>query len=555
MVIGVLASVRCPALLGRLLGALCVALLVTVTAVRAVAQDAGTAAEATGVSPERALRGNILTVTGRGFTGGERLRLCFAPVRANDECTPQPTLRLATTPTSVAAVLLTDTPLTRYRVEIEIAGKWQAVGDVHVVPSEVVVTNVAPPIPFLSKDGTFSLTLFGSGFSILPDENILVFDDMPALQPCPLRGCGEGGTALSERRVIATVGPLQREITYRGIPESYHGIHQIRVAVGNVMISAPQRVTFAQVEEGTPLLIALAVVALLAGLLYLGLRQRLRQTAAGKLSIAGALFLDEERLAYSLSKLQFYAWTFASLLAYLYLSAARSLVQGKLELSAVPEGLPGVLLAAVGTTVLATTISGVKGAQGAGEFRPRFADFFTHGGVVAPERLQFFLWTVIGVLSFLTVTLLHSPDEIQDLPAIPEGFLTLSGISAAGYLGGKLARKPGPRITAVTPFASGTRAAGAPFEGLLVEGERLSTAAGSSLLIGSKETAQEPVGVDIKDPVPQSDTREPGLVRRMALISRTPAPDWLQPGKGRFYLTIVNPDGQKHVWPYELPTS
>ena len=539
----------------RLGAALWAGALATVWSPTTFGQDAF---KITGIEPERVERGGIIRVTGIGFTGSERLRLCFTPVTDQESCNAQPLLKLEATPTSVAATVLTDTPLTSYRVELLAGDRSFAVGNVEVGPGDVTITNVAPPTPYPAED-EFSLTLFGSGFSIRPDENILVFDDMPALQPCPARGCAEN----QEGRVQAKVGPLQREITYTGIPFAYHGIHDIRVAVGNSVVSAPQRVTFAQVKEGTPLIVAASVVTGLLIALYFALRQRRRQIPGGSISLGEALFLDEERSAYSLSKFQFYAWTFASLLAYLYLTAARSLVQGSLELSAVPEGLPGVLLASVGTSVLATTISGVKGAQGAGEVGPSFADFFTHGGVVAPERLQFFLWTVVGVLSFLTITLLHPPGEIQDLPAIPETFLTLAGISAAGYLGGKLARKAGPRISAVSPVwrGPGTRGSGQPFGGLSVEGERLSAAPTARFLIGPTATEQAPIEVDIKDPEMQPGATEGDLYRRMVLVPRGAGagvtPEWLAPARGgkRFYLTIVNPDGQKHVAFYDLPES
>ena len=38
------------------------------------------------------------------------------------------------------------------------------------------------------------------------------------------------------------------------------------------------------------------------------------------------------------------------------------------------------------------------------------------------------------------------PSTLKDLPKVPDGFLYLMGVSSAGYLGGKVVRKPGPVI-------------------------------------------------------------------------------------------------------------
>jgi hypothetical protein len=87
--------------------------------------------------------------------------------------------------------------------------------------------------------------------------------------------------------------------------------------------------------------------------------------------------------------------------------------------------------------------------KGAGEVGPNFSDFITTGGVVAPERFQFLVWTLIGIGSFMMIVFLSPPISIQDLPPVPDGFLQLMGISAAGYVGGKLVRKAGPKIDSV----------------------------------------------------------------------------------------------------------
>lgn len=137
-------------------------------------------------------------------------------------------------------------------------------------------------------------------------------------------------------------------------------------------------------------------------------------------------------------------------MGYVFLTASKSHVRGDFAFAGVPDDLPGILFASAGAAVLSVGISGTKGSKGAGEKSPSPSDFLTTGGVVAPERLQFFVWTIVGVASFLGLVFQYSPDRIHELPKIPERFLELMGISAAGYLGGKLARKAGPTLDSVT---------------------------------------------------------------------------------------------------------
>jgi hypothetical protein len=74
------------------------------------------------------------------------------------------------------------------------------------------------------------------------------------------------------------------------------------------------------------------------------------------------------------------------------------------------------------------------------------ADFICTGGLVTSDRFQFFIWTLVGCAGFLSLVLLQDPAAFKDLPDVPSGFLYLMGISATGYLGGKLVRLPGPIV-------------------------------------------------------------------------------------------------------------
>jgi len=217
--------------------------------------------------------------------------------------------------------------------------------------------------------------------------------------------------------------------------------------------SAPQDLFVVDASRNTPRNYAIGITAALVVLIWFLLRAggRTMQTESEKRSyFMKALFIDDATQTYSLSKCQFYAWTGAAMLGYIFFAVAKSIIQGSAAFPDVPGGLPGILLYSAGTSVLATGITSTKGSKGSGEIHPTLADFITNGGVVAPERLQFVVWTVAGVFTFLTIVFKSDPLTVSDLPKIPDGFMQLMGISSAGYLAGKLARKPGPVISVVS---------------------------------------------------------------------------------------------------------
>jgi hypothetical protein len=69
--------------------------------------------------------------------------------------------------------------------------------------------------------------------------------------------------------------------------------------------------------------------------------------------------------------------------------------------------------------------------------------------VFAPERLQFFVWTILGAITFVVATLAQDPGTASEMANIPDTFNQLMGASSLGYLAGKFARKPGPVIKSV----------------------------------------------------------------------------------------------------------
>ena len=95
----------------------------------------------------------------------------------------------------------------------------------------------------------------------------------------------------------------------------------------------------------------------------------------------------------------------------------------------VPENLPGIIFISASTSFLAQGITNMKGPKGAGDARPSLGDLITSGGIVAPERFKFLVWTVLGGLAFVDLVFLEAPDVIQTLLKVPGGFLQLMGAS------------------------------------------------------------------------------------------------------------------------------
>ncbi|HEX3877046.1 MAG TPA: hypothetical protein VHW24_08680, partial [Bryobacteraceae bacterium] len=198
---------------------------------------------------------------------------------------------------------------------------------------------------------------------------------------------------------------------------------------------------------------ALATI-LLAGLVILMLRVSLRPTVIhGDNYVGRALFLDKETNSYSLSKFQFYVWTLVAIFGYVYLLISKNIFQHYFGLPAVPAGLPGIVGIAGGTAVGSQIVTNINGPKGSGQIKPSLADFVTTGDVVAAERVQFFVWTIIGALGFVLAVVRLDPRVLKELPDVPSSLLAISGLSAFGYLGGKLARNPGPVISEVMVHA------------------------------------------------------------------------------------------------------
>lgn len=268
---------------------------------------------------------------------------------------------------------------------------------------------------------------------------------------------------------------------------------------------------------------------------------------ADGLSLTGRLLLDRSNMTFSLSKLQFYGWTAVSVAAYVFYVTGRVLVQGVWEWSAsdIGSGLPLVFLTSAGTAVVTSGVNSATGGKGSGEYHPSLADLITSGGVVAPERVQFLVWTMVGWLSFLFFTFAVGPDHLTQLPSVPDGFIQVMGASSLGYLGGKLARGPGPQVRGGTLEG----AAGNP-RVLTITGSNLDTEGAAYQLQATGMPA-----LTLKHDWLKTDRSriEPNK-RATRLVFEIPDADYVAhaaaaaaPDK-TWEFTISNADGEKSVW-------
>ena len=347
-----------------------------------------------------------------------------------------------------------DFRLGAYRVELRLGSEsFPACEPLSVVPAQgwqVKLDPFQPEGAEIDKDQV-DVSLLGSGFSTGNPADNRIFINGQLLENVKWEPCDKDKNSV----VFADLKSGER-IDLCHIPAKDREQLAFQIKQGDLTTEL-RTFRLYRFAYGRPVVASIAaVISLAAGLLVLGLiRLLLRKHSSSGANVLDTLFLDSETDTYSLSKFQFYVWTVAAVFGYCYLVISRIVVQ-RLSWPDIPEGLPAIIAVGAGTAVGAQFVSNVRGPKGSGAESPSFGDLVTSGGVAAPERIQFFVWTLIGFGAFILSVLKHSPYTIQQLDAVPTGMLTMMGISSAGYLGGKLARKPGPIINeiSVTPSES-----------------------------------------------------------------------------------------------------
>jgi len=418
------------------------------------------------------------------------------------------------------------------------------------------INAMSPIAAYRDEHGVNTMTVLGSGFR--KDASSFYFLTLKTPRQCNALAVNEPKINCFDLNVDS---PRQITLAFHSLDpggDYYRGPHEFLINVDGIDTNTS---SFALINhsKNLPLTFALlgtvVVFAFMFLLIYSG-RDGIRQTFGTKTYLSRALFLDVPTCSYSLSKCQFYVWTVAAVLGYLFLAVSKSYVQGSASFPDIPSGLPGILLGSAGTAVLATGITTFKGNKGAGDPVPRFSDFVTTGGVVAADRLQFAVWTVVGVLTFLTIVFKTDPRNINDLPAIPSGFLELMGISAAGYVGGKLARKAGPTLDAISISSDKPtlESPGKPNHLLFqLTGGGLSQSA--SFTIDGEPIFPDTIrGKDDNSKIPeivQPDPVDSNFARILRFKVTQPRDSWLG-GTAEHSFTIANPDSQRATRTFQI---
>jgi hypothetical protein len=415
------------------------------------------------------------------------------------------------------------------------------------------ITAVSPAAAFIGDQNFNRVTVIGVGFNrwsdAAPDDKAKAsihfqFSEKPTPVAC---------TVGNDRNCLKTelVSDRQINLEFHGLDskrEYFNGPLKFGVEVGRAW-TPPAALSLVDSGIHMPMVVAVLIFIFLLLVVFLLLLsgKALVQRMSGKSYYLSALFLDVPTNTYSLSKCQFYAWTGAAVLGYVYLAVSKSFVQGSNVFPDIPSGLPGILIASVGTVVVSSGISSAKGDKGAGNPGPNLSDFIASGGIVAPDRLQFVIWTIIGIATFLSIVMLSDPSSINDLPTIPPGFLQLMGISSAGYLAGKLVRKAGPTINAITVSGSPDKIT------FQLTGSGLSRSALFNIdqLPIYPDTIIGPDGQPGLPEIVQSDQAisDPDYARILKVTVVKAPPTWLA---GPHNLTITNPDAQRATWPFQV---
>jgi hypothetical protein len=273
---------------------------------------------------------------------------------------------------------------------------------------------------------------------------------------------------------------------------------------------------------------ALGVLALLTLLIYVLFRVFYKvATGQQRFNFVKMLLLEQENQTYSLSRAQFLGWLVVIIFCYLFLYYAHGFIEGKWYFPNLGNAVYAFFIS-LGTLVVAQGTSLAQGPKGAGELHPSLADLVVHGGVLALDRVQQVIWTLIALGMFVRITI-STYATASALPEIPMELVALMGLSSAGYLGGKIIRGAGPIIEDVVPSGSLV---------LNVKGRQLSKDA--FVWFDGAQMAKdkvEPVADDTSDPVK--------FAKELKLTLDMTMEGW---NTGRHAITVINPDAQRADW-------
>ena len=296
-----------------------------------------------------------------------------------------------------------------------------------------------------------------------------------------------------------------RKLIVYGYPRghAYQGPMEVRVFTKSGMSGWSASFTLSRVNYRIVVAVSFGIFALLMYIVYRLVTKGMQDyTVAGRsYSPLAGFLIDKTTDTYSLSKFQLLALSMVAFFGYVYVFLCRVLVQWQFAFPDIPDNYPTLLAISAGTTAAAAGLQAARGGgNGGGPVHPGPADFICNGGAVVADRFQFFVWTLIACIGFIALILLQDPATVSGFPSFPNGLLYVMGVSAAGYLGGKAVRNPGPTIKRITVAIGATNSADLD---VVLDGANLDkdakfridgAAQTSSGTVGWSQAAGEPAG-------------------------------------------------------------
>jgi hypothetical protein len=409
------------------------------------------------------------------------------------------------------------------------------------------LTPLQPSAYPVSDGKVTSYTLRFSGWSGVPAHVFQPADPavrlgQNVLGPCPQKDgadCYETATdddvlTLTLRLGEVTSGPLSLE---------FHP------AAGGKGVTVAPKIVLSPCTAAWPRWVAAGVTAalLVALILLFGLRKPVKLATGLEVNRLRSLFITQATGSYSLSNVQLYCWMIAAVAAYIYVLTSHILAQGDWSFIDVPQSIVAVAMISVTTTVASSGVNSASGGGGSGGFGPSATDLISSGGDVAPERVQHLLWTLLGAPLFVLLAYRIDPATVNDAQNVPDHFLQLMGVSSAGYVGGKIARGPGPKILDISASLSG-----APQQmlKLVVRGSDIQTKGASYFLTDLAVPGAQPLALPtVLDATSKVDSS--GMATELDLS--LPAPLMTAPVGGALWrkkFTVRTADGEMAEWQF-----
>jgi hypothetical protein len=417
-------------------------------------------------------------------------------------------------------------------------------GSVDVEPDKIKLIAVHPATAYRGDSSKFDFDIIGENFSTNAKSDDVTIEGQGSIvndnnKVNNKSDCGKDPCLWVEsQRLMHVIG-------YRA--ESHQGVVNIGVRVGNVTAADRKQLVLARLSGTVVFILSAALSGILFWIVAYIVGGGLAKNKVGlrRLNLLQTFILDPQTNSYSLSKFQLLAFSATFIFGYLYVLLSRWLVQWQFSLPDVPSTIAGLLGISGGTSVASAGLTASLGSKGAGLQQPTGADLISSGGVVVPERFQFFVWTIVACAGFVALLVGQDPAMVSDFPTIPSGLLYIMGVSAAGYLGGKAARNPGPVVENI-----GVEKADAdtPWPTLILQGQNLGSNGRYFIdekelgFVSDSDKAKFPNLPDrLITPTPQSGAADSSFCKQLEIIIANSSIDLTQ---GDHTFRIVNQDGQ-----------